>query len=167
MPDEQAGQAQEQQDQQERTYTKEQVEATVKSRVDRQNAKHAAEVEELRRQAEEARKAADDAAKALAEAQAVSERLLAEKARGDAVAAAAREAGVDAELLSMMAGDTPEQIGRNAEVLAAKMAAAPKYPDVVDRGTGGAPKVTREQIEGERDVAKRIGLIAQHPELFE
>lgn len=164
MPEEQAEKDEEQQ---ERTYTKEQTEAIVKSRVDRQNAKHAAEVEELRKQAEEARKAAEEAEKALGDAKAQAAALLAEKARNDAVRAAANHAGVDAELLSMMAGDTPEQIGRNAEVLAAKMAAVPKYPDVTDMGAGSAPKVTREQILGERDPAKRVGLIAQNPELFE
>lgn len=39
------------------------------------------------------------------------EELLAEKARNEAVLAATKATGVDAELLSMMAGDAPEEIG--------------------------------------------------------
>ena len=58
----------------------------------------------------------------------------AEKERMEAVKAAAAEAGVDFELLSMMQGETPEQIAANAATLKAKFDAQPKFPEVPDGG---------------------------------
>lgn len=59
------------------------------------------------------------------------EGLKAEKARNEAVAKAAKEHGVDADLLSRMEGDVDE----NAKYLASR----PKYQPVHDSGEGRTP----------------------------
>lgn len=69
----------------------------------------------------------------------------AERERIELVKSAAAEAGVDFELLSMMQGDTPEQIASNAATLKAKFAAQPKFPEVPD---GGEQKRTRSKPTG-------------------
>ena len=64
----------------------------------------------------------------------------AEKERIAAVKAAAASTGVDFELLSMMQGNTPDEIAANAETLKAKLAAQQKYPSVSDNGEQKAAK---------------------------
>ena len=120
---------------------------------------HATEAEKAKEAAERA-KAEAEAAKAEAD------RLKAEKAREDSVKEAAKAAGVDAELLALMAGDTPEQIAANAEVLKAKISALPVYPAVPDNGAGTSPAISKDQIMGIKDPVERINQIAAHAELF-
>lgn len=64
----------------------------------------------------------------------------AEKERIAAVKAAAASTGVDFELLSMMQGNTSEEIAANAETLKAKLEAQQKYPSVPDNGEQKAAK---------------------------
>ena len=112
-------------------------------------------------------KAAADEAKAEAEAaKAETERLKAEKARADAVKETARAQGVDADLLDLMAGDTPERIAENAALLKAKIAAMPIYPNAPDNGAGASPAVSKEQIMQIKDPVERVKQIAAHPEQF-
>lgn len=120
---------------------------------------HATEAEKAKAAAEQA-KAEAEAAKAEAE------RLKAEKAREAAVKEAAKAAGVDSELLGLMAGETPEQIAANAGVLKAKIAALPVYPAVPDNGAGASPAISKDRIMGIKDPAERVRQIAAHPALF-
>lgn len=84
---------------------------------------------------EEAKKSElEKANDALAKANAELEELKAEKERAAAVAAAAKEHGVDADMLARMAGDVED----NAAFLAEKAASRPKYPDVPDEGSSGS-----------------------------
>ena len=88
-----------------------------------------------RQQAEEKLEAQADYADIKAEL----ESLRAEKARNEAVAKAAKKHGVDADLLSKMAGDVEE----NAEYLAS----LPRYQPVHDSGESRTPppKKTKEE----------------------
>lgn len=88
-----------------------------------------------RQQAEETLKAQADYADIKAEL----ESLKAEKARNEAVAKAAKEHGVDAALLSKMAGDIEE----NAEYLAS----LPKYQPVHDSGESRMPSPAKSKEE--------------------
>lgn len=117
------------------------------------------EAEKIRAEAERA-KAEAEAAKAEAE------RLKAEKERAEAVKETARAQGVDADLLELMAGDTPEQIAANAAVLKAKIAAMPIYPNAPDNGAGTSPAVSKDQIMQIKDPVERVKQIAAHPEQF-
>lgn len=110
------------------------------------------ELEKAQAEAEEAKK---EAAK-----------LKAEKDRNEALKQAADGAGVDIELLALMAGDTPEQIAVNAATLKTKIAGMPVYPTVDDNGGAGAPVITKEQIEKIKNPAERVKMRAQHSELY-
>lgn len=142
-----------------RTYTKEQLEAAIKARVDRQNGRHAEELAALQAQLAEA----EGRAKAASEE---AESMRAAKARADAVAEAAKAHGVDAELLAMMAGDEPERIEANAEALAAKMRAVPAYPVTSDSAVLSAPAPSRESIAGIADPNERLAAIASNLHLY-
>ena len=82
-----------------------------------------------------------------------------EKAKAAEVAKAAKEHGVDADLLSRMAGDVEE----NAQYLAS----LPRYRPTPDQGgIPGVSAVTRDSIEAEPDPVKRVMLRAQHQDLY-
>lgn len=84
--------------------------------------------------------------------------LKAEKARAEAVRKAAKEHGVDADLLERMEGDVDEN--------AAFLASRPKYKAVHDSGEGTPPAMTRETIESVKDPVERVRLRAQHQDLY-
>lgn len=110
-------------------------------------------------------KRADEAEAALAKAGAE----LAAANRELAVIKAAAEAGVSADVLGRMKGETAEEIAENARILAESMPARPAdpYPDIPDGGRRAAvPKVTADQIREIRDPRERIRARAEHPELF-
>ena len=86
------------------------------------------------------------------------EGLKAEKARNEAVRKAAKEHGVDADLLARMSGDVDE----NAQYLAS----LPKYQPVHDSGEGGTPPITRESIEAIKDPVQRVRMCAEHIDLY-
>lgn len=142
-----------------RTFGQDEVDAIVKRRIDKQAARHAEEIEGLRSQLAEA----EERAKA---ASTEAESMRAAKARADAVAEAAKAHGVDAELLAMMAGDTAEAIGANAEALAAKMRAVPAYPVTSDSAVLAAPAPSRESIAGIADPGERLAAIASNLHLY-
>ncbi len=118
------------------------------------------------KEAEKAKKAADEAKAEAEAAKAEAARLKAEKERAGAVREAAKAAGVDAELLGLMAGDGPEAIAANAEVLKAKIAEMSVYPAVHDGGAKAPAAPSREQIMGIKDRGERVRQIAAHPSLF-
>lgn len=119
----------------------------------------AAEAERIKAEADRARA---DAEAAKAEA----DRLKAEKARAEAVKRASADHGVDADLLALMSGDTPEEIESNAGVLKAKLSAMPIYPNAPDNGAGSPETVTKKQIMSIKNPTERIGMMAKHSGLF-
>lgn len=143
-----------------RTWTQAEVDAYAKRRIDKQNAKHAAELADAQAALAEAKAAAEAAA-------AEAEGLKRAAARGRAVAEAAKEHGVDAEILARMAGDTPEEIADNAQALAAKVRAMPLYPATVDQAVVEAPKPSREAIAAIGNREERIAAIAGNLSLYQ
>ena len=78
--------------------------------------------------------------------------------RRDAIDKAAAEYNVDASMLARMSGDVEE----NAKFLAEREKNAPKYPTVSDEGEGRSlSKVTQEDIDNEKDPAKRVRMRAE------
>lgn len=147
-----------------RTYTQEEanalVEQAVRARVDRQNATHRKEVDDLRAQLDEAKKASEDAAAEVAGLKAAAE-------RAKAVREAAKAAGVDADVLGRMSGETAEEIEANAKLLAEAMGAKPLYPQTGDKGQQAAPPASIESIRKSiKDPAARVREMARHPELL-
>lgn len=136
----------------ERTFTQAEVNEIIEKRVARVKATPPADYEELK--AKVASLSDYDDLKAEVAA------LKAEKAKAAEVAKAAKEHGVDADLLSRMAGDVEE----NAQYLAS----LPRYRPTPDQGgIPGASTVTRDSIEAEKDPVKRVRLRAQHLDLYQ
>lgn len=132
-----------------RMFTQEEFEAELGKRVFRERNKYA-DYEELKAkaakfdEAEEASKS--ELQKAVEERDKLASKLKAledEKAHAEAVAKAAAEHGVDAGLLSRMAGDVEE----NAQFLKQQMADAPKYRAVQDGGEAGSPINVKSNAE--------------------
>ena len=135
----------------ERTFTQAEVNEIIEKRVARVKATPPADYEELK--AKVASLSDYDDLKAEVAA------LKAEKAKAAEVAKAAKEHGVDADLLSRMAGDVEE----NAQYLAS----LPRYRPTPDQGgIPGVSAVTRDSIEAEPDPVKRVMLRAQHQDLY-
>lgn len=137
----------------ERTFTQAEVNEIIERRVARVKATPPADYDELK--AKVAATSDYDDLKAEVEA------LKAEKAKAAEVAKAAKEHGVDADLLARMAGDVEE----NAQYLAS----LPRYRPVPDQGGvagAGAGVVTRDSIEATKDPVERIRLRAQHQNLY-
>lgn len=110
-----------------------------------------------------------DIAKAKAQAEAAIAELEAmkeAKRREDSIRTVAKAVGVDADLLSMMAGESEEEIKANAEVLQEKLASLRKYPDVNDSGAVDAPRVTKESIAQIKNPNERFEAIKQNVSLF-
>ena len=129
----------------------------------KENKSAASELEEIKKaQMSELEKAQAEAEQAKAEAA----KLKADMERKEALKVAAKQAGVDEELLSLMAGDTTEQINANAETLKAKITAMPIYPSVNDNGASGTPVITREEIDKIKDPVARVKKRAEHPGLY-
>lgn len=136
----------------ERTFTQAEVNEIIEKRVARVKATPPADYEELK--AKVASLSDYDDLKAEVAA------LKAEKAKAAEVAKAAKEHGVDADLLSRMAGDVEE----NAQYLAS----LPRYRPTPDQGgIPGVSAVTRDSIEAEPDPVKRVMLRAQHQDLYQ
>lgn len=137
----------------ERLFTQAEVNEIIERRVARVKATPPADYEELKAKVEST--SDYDDLKAEVEA------LKAEKAKAAEVAKAAKEHGVDADLLARMAGDVEE----NAQYLAS----LPRYRPVPDQGGvagAGAGVVTRDSIEATKDPVERIRLRARHQDLY-
>lgn len=102
-----------------RTFTKDEVDAIVRRRVDRQNARHNEEVEALTKRVGELEAEAKEAAE---------ERARAEHERevDGWKAEAAKETGVPADLLR---GSTIEEVMEHAQAIKAAMGRVPRFPD--------------------------------------
>lgn len=141
-----------------RTYTQEEVDRTVKARIDKQNEKHRAELEKFSKAAKEAEARADAAEKEAAG-------LKADQARNAEVAKAAAAAGVSADILGRMSGDTVEEIAANAAILAAAIPKA-AYPSIPDKGGQSAASITKADIDKIKDPRAQLRAIRENPELF-
>lgn len=102
------------------------------------------ELSDAKKQAVDEAKRADDAEAALNAAN-----------RELAVLKAASQAGVDANLLAKMQGDTPEEIAQNAQMLAEGIRAAQPYPVVEDKGNQKVGPITLDDIDAIKDDRQR------------
>lgn len=137
----------------ERTFTQAEVEETIKERLARERKKYAdyaalkAKAEKFD-QAEEAAKS--DLQKATERADALKKELdglKAAQARAELVAAVAKDAGVDAEILAAMSGATEDEIRANAKLVKAKLAAIPGYKsDPHDNGGQQAKPPKKHEV---------------------
>ena len=126
----------------------------LKAKAARYDELEAANKSDLERANDAAAKAKADAAKWKAEA----ESLRAERERADAVSAAAAEYGVDADMLSRMAGD----VEANAKFLRDREDARPKFGTMHDGGEQTPPAETLEdRLRGARNESERIRIRAE------
>ena len=153
----------------EKTFTQSEMDAIIGERLGRLKAKYA-DYDELKKKAEAYDEAEESSKSELQKAveerdkyKAKLEKLEAEAKRAEAVARAAAEHGVDAELLSRMSGDVEE----NAAYLKEQMANVPKYGRVHDGGETPPPTITRESIEAIKDPVERVKMRAQHQDLYQ
>lgn len=125
-------------------------------------------------------KAYDDAAKAAADAdgklgdltdraekaEAELAAMRAERERAATVADIAKGANVPAELLSLMRGDTAEELQAAADALSGYVRSLSLYPEVPDGGAKHAPAVTKESISEIKDRAERMRARAENANLY-
>ena len=113
----------------------------------------------------EARKwALETAEKANAELQA----MKAAKKRADLIKATAKSHAVDEELLSLMAGDSVDEIEANAKTLKAKIDAIPKYPNVKDGGGQNTNnRLSKEDILKIKNPREQLRAAAQNLDAFD
>jgi len=134
--------------------TKEQADALIKARIDKQNAKHAKETDALAKQLAE-----EQATKAeLEEKVATFEH---EKELSEWKAQASKETGVPAEVLK---GETLEEIQAHAAQIKEAMPMYPTLPN--DTGAANPPAVTKEEIYQIKNREERVRAMDLHPELF-
>lgn len=109
-------------------------------------------------------KALETAEKANAELQA----MKAAKKRADLIKAAAKSHAVDEELLSLMAGDSADEIEANAKTLKAKIDAIPKYPNVKDGGGQNTNnRLSKEDILKIKNPREQLRAAAQNLDAFD
>ena len=135
----------------EKVFTQAEMDAIIGERLGRLKAKYA-DYDELKTKAAAYDRAAEESKSELQKAveerdrlKARLEKLEADAARADAVAKAAAEHGVDAEMLARMEGDVAE----NALFLKERQENAPKHGSVPDYGEAIAPagkKATADQF---------------------
>lgn len=144
-----------------RTYTAEELDAhtdrVVKERIDKQNAKHAREL------------AAKDATIQEMGAQLadIEERVRgfeAQAARSDLLARVSAETGVPEAQLSLLKGESAEELTAAAEAFKASMPAL--YPSVDETGEAGTPPLSKEDIKAIRNKEERIAAMGRNKELF-
>lgn len=135
--------------------TKEQADALIKARIDKQNAKHAKETDALTQKL-----AAEQADKAeLEEELAV---LKHDKELSEWKAQASKETGVPAEILK---GETLEEIQSHAAQIKEAMPMYPTLPN--DTGAANPPApTTKEEIYQIKNREERVRAMALHDELF-
>ena len=147
MPEENTEQVESTQAAAEKTFTQAEMDAIIGERLNRLKAKYA-DYDELKTKATAYDEAAEASKSELQKAvergdklQAELDKLNAEREHAAAVAKAAAEYGVDADLLSRMNGDVDE----NARFLKEQMGQK-KYPSVPDKGEVGAPSAKPPEI---------------------
>ena len=152
--------------------SQEQLNAVLKDRLARERGKvreRYADYDELKERAGAAdRLRADlDAANARAEeAEASAAALRAEAERAGVVREVAEAEGVDAELLSLVRGETRAELEQAAAVIRARTGRPARYPSVYDGGAGGTAPVSRQDIESIRDPVRRVAARAANAGLY-
>lgn len=91
----------------------------------------------------------------------------AKNSRQLAVAHAAQEYGVDADLLARMQGGTEDEIDESAKALKAALDARPKYPSIPDKGESKAPSMSRTDIAAIEDDRQRLAAIQANIDAYE
>lgn len=136
------------------TLTKEQADALIKARIDKQNVKHAKETESLMAQLAEEQASREELAAKVAAYEHEKELSEWRKQASDAT-------GVPAEILK---GDTLEEIQAHAEQIKATI---PMYPTLQhDTGEGNVPALTKDDINSIKNREERVRAFALHDELF-
>lgn len=108
-----------------KTFTADEVDAKIKARIDKQNAKHAEEMESLKKRLEELEQVN-------AQAEAERDALKHKQDLADWAEAAAREHGVPAPLLR---GNSAEEFMEHAEAIKAALSVAPVVRDSGEQRT--------------------------------
>lgn len=137
-----------------RTYTFAEMDAYTKARIDKQNAKHSKETDELMGQLAESNAQLEEVQQRLSE-------LEHEKELREWAEQAAVESGVPA---SVIRGDTLEEMQAHAAQLKAAMPSYPVLPN--DNGETGTPEITKEEIYQIKNRDERVRAMGAHPELF-
>lgn len=119
------------------------------------NAQKARAYDELSKTAEADAERAEQATRRAEEAEARVAEFERRDRRASLVADVAREAGVDAELLSRMTGETREDVEANAAWLAERSQGLSIYPSVTDNGQQGRQQEAPD-ISAIRDPAERV-----------
>ncbi len=130
------------------------------------NAAKAKELDELKAATQTDAEELAAAQKRAADAEAKVAEYEREAERAAIVAEVAAEKGVDADLLSRMAGKTRDEVEKDADLIAAKLAGNPLYPNVSDNGAGNGSPITKEQIDSIKNPRERVRMRAQHLELY-
>lgn len=154
-----------------RTFTQEDVDRIVANRLARAKHEPPADYAELREKArayDEAQEAAKSELERATERADKAERALAalkaDAARRDLVQQVATSAGVSADVLARMQGDTAEQVQANADLL--KSATPNPYPVVADAGEHATLKLTKAEILGIKNERERLRAIQENIDLF-
>ena len=83
--------------------------------------------------------------------------------RAGIIAEVAEAEGVDASLLSMMRGDTRDEVEAAARQLKAELSKVPLYPPVTDKGAAGQKGgMTLDEIRAIKDPKKRLEARAEY-----
>lgn len=118
--------------------------------------------DELKKQNDASVEQVEAANKRIAELEAELGGIKAKQEHAALVASVAAAKGVDATLLSMVKGDTQEELEAAADALSAHMASIPVYPAVNDGGASKAPVSAIETIEEIKNPFERIAQRAQY-----
>lgn len=136
-----------------KTFTAEEVDATVKARIDKQRAKHEVEMSELQKQLDELKQQS-------AKVEAERDELRHKQELASWAEQASAETGVPSNLLR---GSTLEEITEHAKAI---KAALPVYPVVTDGGEPKTPRQTKESILAIENEKERLAAIRDNAELF-
>lgn len=135
-----------------KTYTEQELDARIKARIDKQNARHALDMQQLKQQVEELTKRA-------AEVESERDALRDQRERDEWLSAVSAETGVPATLIK---GASHEEMMKHANDIKAYFAA----PVVRDSGDHKVIAVTRESIMAITNEKERLEAIRNNPELF-
>lgn len=130
------------------------------------NAEKARAYDEAAKAAADADGKLGDLAEKAEKAEAELAALKAERERERTVADVAKGANVPAELLSLMRGDTAEELQAAADALSGYVKSLSLYPEVPDGGARQAPSVTKESISAIKDRAARVRARAENANLY-
>lgn len=119
------------------------------------NAQKAREYDELHERSAAEAKRAEEATRRAEQAEARVAEFERRAERDALVAEVAREAGVDAQLLGRMAGDTREEVEASARLLSERVGAMRLYPSVGDSGRQLPPQ-PRTNFSDIRDPVERV-----------